>query len=140
MLLESWHLFWLTLNQNTSEGYWIYTQLSSNPLYESLFNIYTLKKGSYGINIKTLHFRPILGDKVLHGSDVIHVAMYCVVSVPIIQLKNEHSLLSQGPLKEDVQKIALWALDCLTKKKKKIFERYKLECNRRSYRFADEWL
>jgi len=44
MLLESWHLFWLTFNQNTSEEYWIYTQLSSNAIYESPLNIYTLKK------------------------------------------------------------------------------------------------
>lgn len=57
--------------------------------------------------MKTLHFRPILGDKVLHGSSVIHVAMYRVVSISLIQWKNKHSLLSQGQLKEDVQKIVL---------------------------------
>lgn len=55
--------------------------------------------------MKTLHFGPILGDKVLHGSSAIHVAVHRVVS--IIQLKNEHSLLSHGQLKEDVQKIPL---------------------------------
>ena len=100
--------------------------------------IFTHWKNEYnGINMKTLHFGPILGDKVLHGSSAIHVAVHRVVS--IIQLKNEHSLLSHGQLKEDVQKIPLWALCCLNLKKK-IFERYKLECNRRSYRFADEWL
>lgn len=57
--------------------------------------------------MKTLHFRPILGDKVLHGSSVIHVAMYRVVSISLIQWKNKHSLLSQGQLKGDVQKIVL---------------------------------
>lgn len=83
--------------------------------------IFTHWKNEYnGINMKTLHFGPILGDKVLHGSSAIHVAVHRVVS--IIQLKNEHSLLSHGQLKEDVQKIPLWALCCLNLKKKDFWE------------------
>ena len=58
-----------------------------------LSNIYMLKKDCNCRNMKTYHFRPILGDKIWPGSIVIHVAMCHIGSK---QLKKEHSLLSRG--------------------------------------------